>query len=163
MMRAFFMQLEYNPYSYNTIYYMGFAFFTLSVLVTNIVLEYRMLRFPELYHAEAILRTLLDSAKQYMLLSSPFLLLVSAALVVSNLSLIRHEGKRLVNLLAVIGAVAGVIGIPAAYEKIKSRFMLIAPAAVCLVCASAADGIKLDPPIAATAIRSPSARYGSGR
>ena len=102
LLRAWREQLEYNPYSYNTIYYMGFAFFTLSVLVTNIVLEYRMLRFPELYHAEAILRTLLDSAKQYMLLSSPFLLLVSAALVVSNLSLIRHEGKRLVNLLGII-------------------------------------------------------------
>lgn len=102
LLRAWREQLEYNPYSYNTIYYMGFAFFTLSVLVTNIVLEYRMLRFPELYSAEAILRTLLDSAKQYMLLSSPFLLLVSAALVVSNLSLIRHEGKRLVNLLGII-------------------------------------------------------------
>ena len=102
LLRAWRGQLEYNPYSYNTIYYMGFAFFTLSVLVTNIVLEYRMLRFPELYPAEAILHILLDSAKQYMLLSSPFVLLVSAALVVSNLSLIRHEGKRLVNLLGII-------------------------------------------------------------
>ena len=54
-----------------------------------------------------------------------------------------QKGKRLVNLLAVIGAVAGVIGIPAAYEKIKSRFMLIAPVAVCLVCAAAADGINM--------------------
>ena len=102
LLRAWRGQLEYNPYSYNTIYYMGFAFFTLSVLVTNIVLEYRMLRFPELYPAEAILHTLLESAKQYMLLSSPFVLLVSAALVVSNLSLIRHEGKRLDNLLGII-------------------------------------------------------------
>ena len=32
------------------------------------------------------------------------------------------RGRRLINLLAVIGAAAGVIGIPAAYEKIKSRF-----------------------------------------
>ena len=106
---AFFMllwawreQLRYNPYSYNTIYYMGFALFALFVLATNAVLVSRMLRWPELYPADAVMRMLLDSAKQYMLISSPFLLLFSAALVVSNLSLIRHEGRRLVNLLGII-------------------------------------------------------------
>ena len=81
---AFFMllwawreQLRYNPYSYNTIYYMGFALFALFVLATNAVLVSRMLRWPELYPADAVMRMLLDSAKQYMLISSPFLLLLS--------------------------------------------------------------------------------------
>ncbi len=95
-------QLRYNPYSYNTIYYFGFALFDLSVLATNIILEYRMLRFPESYPAEAILSTLLNSAKLYMLISAPFILVFSAALVVSNLSLIRHEGFRPVNMLGIL-------------------------------------------------------------
>ncbi len=112
LLRAWRGQLRYNPYSYNTIYYVGFALFTFSVLLTNVVLEYRMLRWPELYPAEAILSVLLDSAKQYMFLSSPFVFVVSLALVISNLSLIRHEGKRVVNLLGIILAfllVGGVV------------------------------------------------------
>ena len=102
LVRAFFGQLEYNPYSYNTIIYMGFALFLLSVCVTQIVLSVRLARFPELYNASMILHELLGSAKQYMLLSFPFILLFSTALCVSNISLIRHEGKRLVNVLGII-------------------------------------------------------------
>ncbi len=102
LLRAWRGQLRYNPYSYNTIYYMGFALFDLSVLVTNVVLEYRMLRWPGQYPAETILHLLLNSAKQYMLLSAPLVLALSAALVVSNVSLIRHEGKRLVNVLGIL-------------------------------------------------------------
>ena len=45
--------------------------------------------------------------------------------------------------LAVFGALAGFAGIPAAFEKTKKRFWLIAPAAACLVCACAADGISM--------------------
>lgn len=45
--------------------------------------------------------------------------------------------------LAVFGALAGFAGIPAAFEKTKKRFWLIAPAAICLVCACAADGISM--------------------
>lgn len=102
LLMAFRKQLRYNPYSYNTIYYAGFALFVLSVLITHIVLTARMLRYPEVYTSHEILHLLLGSAKNYMLLSSPFLLLFSAALCVSNLSLIRHEGKRLVNVLGIL-------------------------------------------------------------
>ena len=45
--------------------------------------------------------------------------------------------------LAVFGALAGFAGIPAAFEKTKKRFWLIAPVAACLVCACAADGISM--------------------
>ena len=37
LVRAFIHQLEYNLYSYNVIYYAGFAVFMLFVLVTDIV------------------------------------------------------------------------------------------------------------------------------
>jgi len=99
---AFFRQLQYNPYSYNTIFYMGFALFVLSVLVTHLVLTVRLVRAPAPGHEEELLRQLLGSAKNYVLLSFPFILAFSAALCVSNISLIRHEGKRLVNVLGIV-------------------------------------------------------------
>ncbi len=102
LMDAFFKQLQYNPYSYNTIYYMGFALFALSGFLThgNTVLM-GFLR-PGSLDGDRLLNMLLDSAKRYMRLSAPFLLLFSGALFVSNVSLIRHEGKRLVNLLGIL-------------------------------------------------------------
>ncbi len=99
---AFFKQIQYNPYSYNTIYYMGFSLFLLAVLVIHIVIAVRLIREPELYHISEVLATLLNSAKTYMLISAPFIFCFSAALCVSNVSLIRHEGRRLVNVLGII-------------------------------------------------------------
>ncbi len=95
-------QLRYNPYSYNTIIYFGFALFTLSVMTTCAALAVRIFRSPEIYTVGEIVYTLLRSAKDYMLISFPFLLGFSIALCVSNISLIRHEGKRPVNLLGIV-------------------------------------------------------------
>ena len=95
-------QIRYNPYSYNTIFYMGFALFGLSVMITHIGLAVRIFREPEVYSMSAIIHVLLGSAKNYMLLSFPFLFVFSAALCVSNIALIRHEGKRIVNILGIL-------------------------------------------------------------
>ena len=100
--RAFFGQLRYNPYSYNTIFYMGIALFLLAVLFLQIRLTVLLIRRPEEYTTLEILHLLLGSAKNYMLLTSPFLLVFSAALCISNLSLIRHEGFRGVNVLGIV-------------------------------------------------------------
>ena len=108
LISAFFKQLQYNPYSYNTIYYAGFALFLLSVLITHIFLTVRMIRHPEIYFVapgqqfDNIAYVLLDSARNYMLLSAPFILVFSVALCISNIALIRHEGKRFVNILGII-------------------------------------------------------------
>ena len=102
---AFFKQVRYNPYSYNTIYYSGFALFILSVLIAHIVLTVDIIRAPGAYtdlEIRNILSMLLDSAKTYMMFSFPFVLVFSIALCVSNISLIRHERKRLVNVLGII-------------------------------------------------------------
>ena len=99
---AFFRQLQNNPYSYNTIFYMGFALFLLAVWIMQIDLSLMLIRRPEEYQVQSILHILLGSAKNYMMLSSPFLLAFSVALCVSNISLIRHEGKRLVNVLGIL-------------------------------------------------------------
>ena len=107
---AFFQQLQYNPYSYNSIYYAGFALFLFSVLITHIVAMIRMLRFPNVYDLSSVLITLVSSARNYMLLSAPFVLVFSVALFVSNISLLKHEGKRFQNFLGMIMAVLMVAG-----------------------------------------------------
>ena len=99
---AFREQIRYNPYSYNTIFYMGFALFAFSVVITHAVLAARMIRYPDSWTGDEIIHTVLGAGKTYMLYSAPFLLLFSVALCVSNVALIRHEGKRLVNLLGIL-------------------------------------------------------------
>ena len=102
LLRACFLQLRYNPYSYNTIIYMGFSLFLLFALAIQVYLTRQMIRQPEYYNASSIVGILMGSAKNYMILSFPFLFIFSAALCVSNISLIRHEGFRGVNVLGIV-------------------------------------------------------------
>ncbi len=102
LLYSFREQIRYNPYSYNTIFYFGFSVFAFFVMITFIVLSVRIFRSPGVYPTDAIVGILLSSAKNYTVLTLPFLLVFSVALCVSNVSLIRHEGKRPVNLLGIV-------------------------------------------------------------
>ena len=104
LLRAFRLQFRYNPYSYNTIYYAGFALFLLFVLTAQLITAVAVMRTPVADGGRVLtmLSLLLGSAKTFMLFSFPFLALFSVALCLSNLSLIRHEGRRPVNLLGIL-------------------------------------------------------------
>lgn len=102
LVRAFIGQLHYNPYSYNTIYYIGFALFLLSVAITTAILLIRMFSDPAYSSTLNIMYLFLNSAKSYMIFSAPFILVFSAALCVSNISLLLHERKRFVNILGIL-------------------------------------------------------------
>ena len=104
LLRALCKQLQYNPYSYNTIYYIGFALFLAFVLLAQIAVavQVRQMQLTDYQALANMFGRLLGSAKSYMLLTSPFLALFSVGLCLSNLSLIRHEGKRPVNLLGIL-------------------------------------------------------------
>ena len=54
-----------------------------------------------------------------------------------------YQGKRLINMLAVFSGVMAVLGIPAAFELLKSRFFLIAPVLLCMVSAAGAEALNL--------------------
>lgn len=99
---AFLKQIQYNPYSYNTIFYMGFALFLLAVWIMLLFITAKQILRPEEYGTRVLLFTVMGSAGTYIRLSAPFLLAFSAALCISNISLIRHEGKRLVNVLGIL-------------------------------------------------------------
>ena len=104
LLAAFVKQLQYNPYSYNTIIYSGLAIFLLSALLTNLRAIHIILRsdIETMDAAFTLFGVFEGSARTYMLYSLPFILIYSVALCISNISLIRHEGKRLVNLLGII-------------------------------------------------------------
>ena len=110
LIRAFFLQMRYNLYSYNTIIYFGFALFSLFVAATCAALFFELRAIPAEHILTNLMSRLLSSAKTYAILSFPFLCLFSAALVISNLSLIRHEGFRPVNLLGILLALLMVGG-----------------------------------------------------
>ena len=102
LLAAFRGQLQYNPYSYNTVYYLGFALFLVFLFITLADLAVHILQSPDVYRPVEILHRLLGSSKTYMYLTFPFLVLFCLGLCVSNLSLIRHEGFRPVNGLGIV-------------------------------------------------------------
>lgn len=53
------------------------------------------------------------------------------------------KGRGLAYLLLIAGGVLGLIGLPAAFERTKSRFLLLAPVLLCLLCAAAAEAVCL--------------------
>ena len=107
---AFRKQLRYNMYSYNTILYMGFALFLLSLFGTFLKMTIESFTNPDSFHAQEMLFTLVHSAKNYMFLTLPLLAAFSVALLVSNIALIRHEGRRFVNILGILLAVCLLAG-----------------------------------------------------
>ncbi|MBR0419652.1 MAG: YdcF family protein [Erysipelotrichaceae bacterium] len=107
---SFIRQLQYNPYSYNTIYYAGFFLFIFFILITIIRIFLLLVNNVEGYIFMNVVSCILSSAKNYMLLTFPLILVFSIGLVISNISLIRHEGKSLSNFLAIILAILMIAG-----------------------------------------------------
>ena len=111
LISAFIKQIQYNPYSYNTIFYIGFAIFIISIIINHIILIFRIATGPDSFNSLHIVYTLAGSQINYIFFSSPFLLLFSVSLFISNISLIRHEGKSFVNALGIILSVMILSGI----------------------------------------------------
>ena len=61
LVRAFFQQLQYNPYSYNIIIYFGFAVFLFVNLLAEGIVTWRVLLSPENYDVTVHLSWLLMS------------------------------------------------------------------------------------------------------
>lgn len=111
---AFIKQLEYNPYSYNTIIYPGFGLFLLSRVFTYGYLTVRCFHDPAEFDSDDMFYTLLNSGMNFLRLSIPALIIFSAGLFLSNIQLIRIDGRKIRNYSAMSLAVlitAGMAGI----------------------------------------------------
>ena len=53
------------------------------------------------------------------------------------------QGRSRAYALLIAGGILGFVGIPAAFERTKSRFLLIVPVLLCLLCAVGAEGVCL--------------------
>ena len=98
-------QTRCNPYSYNIIYYRGFLLFFLILLITTIQYCRGIFQVPDAFSAQDIIWFITDSTSTYLYLSLPAIIMFSGWLCISNICLILHEGKRLVNVLGIILAI----------------------------------------------------------
>ncbi len=104
LVRALIQQLEYNPYSYNTIFYSGFALFAFYFLSAMGLLIYRIRSygFAADYGFFSLFGRLLEMPKTFMIVSFPLITVFAGGLCASNISLIRHEGRSVRNILGMI-------------------------------------------------------------
>ena len=100
-----FLQARSNPYSYNIIYFRGFFLFFLVLLGTSIQYCRGIFQVPEAFSARDIIMFLSDAAISYLYITVPAVVVFSAWLLISNINLIRHEGKRFVNVLGILLAI----------------------------------------------------------
>lgn len=54
-----------------------------------------------------------------------------------------YYGLLFINILAVLGGIFGILSVPVAFEKLRSRLLLILLPALCLLCAVGADGLNM--------------------
>lgn len=94
LLNAFVRQLQYNLYSYNTIFYAGFAFLVLFLLISNIVFAVRAAGLPTEYDIFRFIINLSNATAQHILYSTAVVFLFSVLLIISNILLIVREGKK---------------------------------------------------------------------
>lgn len=85
---AFKQQLRFNPYSYNTILFSGFGFFILFMVWNHLYMLIQAINAPGEYDLDLMMFTLLNSAKNYLLLTTPLLIVGSIALFASTIILV---------------------------------------------------------------------------
>lgn len=111
LIHSFIGQLRYNPYSYNTIFYFGYALFLCYLLVGQVLLMREYYLDPDFFNEGRALSFMSDSFGNFIILSFPFLLVFCLLLCISNISLIRHEGRSFVNVLGILLSVLIIAGV----------------------------------------------------
>ncbi len=110
MINAWIRQIRYNPYSYNSVYYIGFALFILFDLILMITMTISVFYDPEKYTFVTCLEVIMHSARNFMMITSPLIFFFAGLLVVSNVDLMKHEGRSIVNSLGIVLAFVLVAG-----------------------------------------------------
>ncbi len=92
----------HSIYTYKTILLNGF--FVMAVVVATMSLLITVLSFltPSFYGMSSFIASMQSLTTVFVLLSSPLIFIFALAMTISNISLIRHEGFRIQNLLGFI-------------------------------------------------------------
>jgi len=89
-------------YAYSTIYYAGFSLFAAATALMMLWVTLRRLIQPENFSMYAAYSTMNGASKWFMTLTMPLMAAFAAAMAVSNIELMRHEGYRLKNALGLM-------------------------------------------------------------
>lgn len=115
MLRTFFESKGSSFYSYTTIHLAGFSLFLLLIGVILLITTIQHQLDPATVTMKQVYGFLSSASLYYMLFTSPFVFAFAGAMTVSNIALIRHEGRRFRNfmgiLISVVMAVGEIIGI----------------------------------------------------
>ena len=97
-------------YDYGTIYYAGFFLFALATGLTMLSVTVSHILHPENYSMYSAYNAICSASTNYMMMSTPVLLLFAGAVIISNIALLRHERPRPQNVLGLLVGVLLVIG-----------------------------------------------------
>ena len=103
---AFRDRTGHDPYSYDIIYYAAFALLSLVLAALSGRMTWLFISRPEVYTAAGILYSMAGAQWTFLFLSAPFLLIFSLGLCISNIELLRREGRSFVNTLGILLALA---------------------------------------------------------
>ena len=110
MMRQFFRAKGYRLYRYATVFYVGFGIFALVAFAVMLAVTLQHILDPAEYGMIMAVSSISGAARSFMNLTAPLVLVFSIAMAVSNLILMRHEGKRTANALGLIISVLLILG-----------------------------------------------------
>ncbi len=102
-------------YAYSTIFTSGASIFLLLTGVLHLSLTVGHLRDPARYTMLRVYEQVSSSPFLFLRFSSPFILAFSAAMTISNIALLRHERKRLQNVLGILISTVMAAGVIAAF------------------------------------------------
>ena len=106
MMWHYFLSTGPAYYAYSTIYFSGFSLFAL--VSGGLMLRVTVLHIirPAEFSMLAAYRVIQGASRQFMMVTTPLILLFALAMIISNIALLRHMTPRLQN---VLGIIVGVI------------------------------------------------------
>ena len=97
-------------YSYTTIYCAGFFLFSLVTGLVMLAVTIQHLTRPLSYSMMAVYSAINSASRQFMMLTTPLILVFAIAMAISNLALLRHEKLRLKNVLGIFISAFLVLG-----------------------------------------------------
>ncbi len=108
---AFRDQIRHRFYTYHTIYCAGFGVFCFATCLLFLGQTLKMFLSPETFSMVQMYSYLISAPQRFMLITMPFLVIFSLLMMISNVFLLRREGKRFHNMLGILLSVLMLAGL----------------------------------------------------
>ena len=102
LLRFFIQSRGAALYTYNTLYVAGFSIFAFCTGILMLSLTIRKLMSPAEFTMYSAYSAISSASYVFMTVTFPFILVFSVLMAISNIELLRHERKRLANVLGIL-------------------------------------------------------------